>query len=472
MSWFEDKLLEGAIVNGLFNGVNKIFAAVSGGADSVAMVHALHRLRQEGRLMCDVVIGHVNHGLRGAESDGDEAFVRELGNVLGIAVAAKTADVRTHAAAHKLSIETAGRALRLKALAAMMRDNGCDAVATAHHKDDLAETLIHRLMRGTGFRGLCGIWPVSDVYGAMVIRPMLDIRRSEIVRYCTENHLVWREDASNRAIDFTRNRIRHRLLPVLENDSETIAERLSALSFKSRVFLIRVEKQARSILERGRFDKASGQFVIEQHLLRDCPPWVFYETVRQILVKLGVGLRDYKQGHFDALWGLLEQNKAKAHFPDEIEATAEKGRVLIRRKCPSIMLPHKPVSLKMGETVTFGQWKISSRLFNRDDADVEQFLKNKNSFTEWFDADKIAGSIKIRQRQSGERFWPIGGPTPKNIARFLLDSGLDTQTRQEAFVVADTEKVLWLAPIRMSEPAKLTRQTSKIVEIRLFACDF
>lgn len=326
---FEDKLSEWIDADALFAGIGRLLLAVSGGADSVAMATALRRLRQHKRLSCDFVIGHVNHGLRGVESDADEMFVRELGQTLRLPVVTRREDVKAYAAGHKLSTETAGRTLRLKALAAMAHQNGCDAVATAHHTDDQAETLVHRLIRGTGFRGLSGIRPVSELYGARFVRPMLAVSRDEIIRYCTENKLFWREDASNLSIDFTRNRIRHQLLPVLENDCDDIVKRLSVLSHKSRLFLSRVEAEAGRIIAAGRLDSAS-RFSIEQNFLKDCPPWVFYEGIREILVKLDVGLRDYSQEHFETMRQLLEQKKAKADFPGGVTIGVKKEMVYLQ----------------------------------------------------------------------------------------------------------------------------------------------
>jgi len=221
---FEDILWQSS--QQLFEGIDRVLLAVSGGADSVAMAHVLHRLAQEGGLSCNFVIGHVNHCLRGAESDADETFVRRFGQSLGVPVISQRVDVKAYAAEHKLSIETAGRVLRLQTLAQMADQNGCGCIATAHHKDDLAETMIHRLMRGTGFRGLCGIWPVSEVYGAEFVRPMLGVRRDEIIQYCKDNSIQWRQDASNENTAFTRNRIRHRLLPVLKDESDVIVDKL------------------------------------------------------------------------------------------------------------------------------------------------------------------------------------------------------------------------------------------------------
>lgn len=449
----------------LLKDTHRVLLAVSGGADSVAMAHALVNLKKESHLPCAFVIGHVNHQLRGGHSDTDECFVQSLALLLGIPVVTKSVDVKGYAKEHKLSIETAGRQLRMQILAGMAENNECDCVATAHHKDDQAETLIHRLMRGTGYRGLCGIRPVSQVYGSTFIRPMLKVRRSEIMEYCRKNGLDWREDATNRNVNFTRNRIRHQLLPSLNSD--TIVERLSVLSKKSRELLHKTEAQAESILSQGHFDKLKKEFAIKQDVLQECSPLVFYECVRQGLLIPGAGLRHYTQAHFESICEMARQSQAKADFPDAIEVNVRNGSLVIRKKTGFAASPQEPVTLDVGRTVRYGPWKISSRLLDRTDTNFNQFLREKDRFVEWFDQDTICGPIIIRPRQDGDRFHPVGSKGEKKVARFLQDGQLDQSIRQEAFMIADSQKILWVAPLRMAEQAKISPMTRQILEIHV-----
>lgn len=463
MSRFEDKLVDWIASHRLFSGCQKVLLAVSGGADSVAMAHVLSQLRRSGRLECEFVIGHVNHGLRGAQSDGDEGFVSELGRQLHLEVHAESVPVRDYAAEQKLSIETAGRILRLKALAAMAQANGCDAIATAHHADDLAETIIHRLMRGTGFRGLCGIRPVSVVYDTTLIRPMLDVRRDEIIQYAGENNLSWREDASNRNIHFTRNRIRHRLLPVFEKESGSLADLLTDLSAAACRFSVEAEKQAQDLLDKAIVENRPDCISLEKGRLRKCPPWVFYELARKVLMRLNTSLRKYTQEHFITIYRLMSRSQATISMPDGIQVFTKNGILGFCKD--TAILPLEPVQLEIGQTVKFGCWGISARLIDADQVNLNHFLSSKSSYVEWFDAERITGPIEIRPRRDGDRFWPIGTKSSKKAGRFLMDAGLDAETRRDTFVVADAEKILWLAPLRMSEPVKVTGTTRKILEL-------
>ena len=435
------------------------------------MVHVLHRLAQEGGLSCGFVIGHINHCLRGAESDADEVFVTQLGRSLGIPVISQRVDVQAYAAEHKLSIETAGRVLRLTMLSQVAERYNCDCIATAHHKDDLAETMIHRLMRGTGFRGLCGIWPVSEVYGGEFIRPMLGLRRDEIIQYCKDNSIQWRQDASNADVNFTRNHIRHRLLPVLEDECDVIVDKLEKLSLKSRRFQLFTEKLSRSIFDKGECRPKAGCFTLKQEHLTDIAAWIFYEVVREVLVKLGVGLRRYKREHFEMIQRLVGKKRSSLVLPNGVVVWAlgdtlqflYHGNKLPRKP---IMPNEMVIQLEIGGTVRFGPWRISSVLLNRADVDIDSFVRSKDTFVEWFDADKVVGPIEVRRRKDGDRFWPIGTTGEKKVGRFLIDAQLEIEAKQKTAIIKDTEKILWVAPIRMCEQAKVTEQTRKILEIR------
>jgi len=468
----------------VMQGETAILLAVSGGVDSVAMAHVLVGLKKHRRLPCGLVIAHINHCLRGAESDADEAFVIQLGQSLAIPVISQRVDVQAYAKSHKLSIETAGRVLRLSTLAQMAERNGCDAIATAHHKDDLAETMIHRLMRGTGFRGLCGIWPVSVVYGAEFIRPMLGLRRAEIIQYCKDNSIQWREDASNADVNFTRNRIRHHLLPTLKDgvvgtahptgldESDIIVGKLEKLSLASRRFQLFTEKLARTIVDKGDCNLKAGQFTLKQEQVRDVTAWVFYEVIREVLVKLGVGLRRYKREHFEMIRELIGKKRGRLVLPENIAVKVFDGNLIFSRIVQGQCGGHGPpceeaARLEIGDTIRFGPWRISSQIVERSKADIEELKKIKDSGVEWFDADKVVGPVEIRGRSDGDRFWPIGASSEKKVGRFLIDAQLPRTKKAGVFVVADAEKILWVASVRMCEQAKMTDQTRKILEIRI-----
>jgi tRNA(Ile)-lysidine synthase len=195
---------------------DRVAVAVSGGADSVALLRVLLELREE--LGIVVVVAHFNHQLRGDESDGDEHFVADLAHQHDLQFFAGRADVRLHSIAKKLSLEHAARDLRYRWLHDLASEHRLNAVATGHTLDDQAETVLMKFLRGTGTRGLAGIRPIMTLDHLRVVRPLLETSRPEIEQYLHSIDQRWREDHTNRDTHMTRNRIRHELLPLLERD--------------------------------------------------------------------------------------------------------------------------------------------------------------------------------------------------------------------------------------------------------------
>jgi tRNA(Ile)-lysidine synthase len=199
---------------GLLNKESHVVVGVSSGADSVALLYALHFLRK--RLGIRLAVAHLNHGIRGKAADRDEEFVRQLAWRLGLSFVSEHADVPALAKRRGISIEMAARAARYDFFARAMRATGSNVLATAHTADDQAETVLLRFLRGAGPQGLGGMAYRSDRDGLIVIRPMLDATHADAVQFLKRHRLRWREDASNRDTDFLRNRVRHELLPLLE----------------------------------------------------------------------------------------------------------------------------------------------------------------------------------------------------------------------------------------------------------------
>jgi tRNA(Ile)-lysidine synthase len=231
--------------------------AVSGGADSVALLHALAPDRP--------TVAHLNHRLRGADSDADAAFVATLYPSLRHSIEA--IDVAAVAAGDNL--EGTARRVRYDFLARVAREVRASWVATAHTLDDQAETVLHRLLRGTGLRGLRGITPVRElVPGILLVRPMLRVSRVDVITYLTAGGHIWREDATNRDPAFTRNRIRHDLLPLLRTFNPAVESVLGRLALQAEESYRDVEAEAECLLESAELPEA-GRFVVLDRAVLD-----------------------------------------------------------------------------------------------------------------------------------------------------------------------------------------------------------
>lgn len=210
---------------------DSIIAAVSGGADSVALLDALARFQRDEGRPGPVIVAHLNHQLRGEESDEDEAFVRDLAGRLRLPVFAERIAVAERAKAERRNLEAVARSLRYEFLLKVAEARGANFVFTAHTLDDQAETILMRLIRGSGAEGLRGIHQVVTLNdGVKLIRPMLGIRRAQVIEHCEHYELAFRHDSSNFLVDFTRNRVRLELLPMFETFNPRVKESLARVS--------------------------------------------------------------------------------------------------------------------------------------------------------------------------------------------------------------------------------------------------
>ncbi len=393
---FEQKVSNFIKANELFGSADKarlpaakVLLAVSGGADSTALLYAMRAFSSENVFGAKLLCAHINHQLRGAEADSDEDFVIAQAAELKLAVTTKRVDVRGFAGRNKLSIETAARKLRIKNLIEIARTNNCDCVATAHQKNDNAETILQRLTRGTGFRGLGGIWPMrvfgdefTDVcktnetvvktrgtngststppnkfeggtqYWPNFVRPLLCVRRDEIIKYLQERNLKWRQDHTNADCTYRRNYIRHRLLPALQQDcSGPLVEQLSELSESARRFYKLVCGRADEVWQKVA-DCAGEKVTLDSKMLLAQSQPVMVELARRSLTAVGCGERDLTQRHYEGILRLAEQNVSgrKIDLPGEFVVGAEYGNLIFSRPQKSEIRRQKTeVRNQMSET--------------------------------------------------------------------------------------------------------------------------
>ena len=455
---------------GLVSSEDRILLAVSGGADSVVMAAVIHRIQQDKPICRGLAIGHVNHHLRGSESDADEQFVRQLADRWNLSVLVRSVDVAAQRRSQKQSMETAARQLRLNALMDMATEAGCSQIATAHHADDQAETMIHRLQRGTGLRGLCGIAPTRRLdNGLLLIRPMLGITRAEILDYARGHGLSWREDSSNVSIDHTRNRIRQILLPELVKDAPRLGEQLRELAGRCRRFQRRVEDECKRVGQQAIQSRQSGQTTLDRKAMEALPESVRVELIRQALVDLGCGEQNLGIQQFQSLDRLIRGPAGKSrNLPGGFCARTDSSTlILARRETSRPAAVDDGIELQIPGNISVGRFQIESRILSRDECDLKEFLKTKPPTTEWFDFDSIMPPLRIRRRRPGDRFVPLGQTEEKKIGKFLTAQKAADALRCRILIIKDAGQILWAAPLRISHSVRIQSQTRRILEISI-----
>ena len=308
-----------------------LVVGVSGGPDSMALLHFLldHRARS-GAPADGIVVAHVNHRLRGAESDGDAAFVRAQCEARGVRFVEVPVDAAARPRGRGVSREQAARALRYDALREVAAREGADRVAVAHTADDQAETILFRLVRGSGLRGLGGMRPRDRVHGVTVVRPLLGTTRAQVLGYLERHRVSHRTDSSNESTVPSRNYLRHEILPRLEERLNPAVRdaliRSGALFAEADAYL---RARARRALPRVLRSRGEGKIALDAGALRDYPKPLRKYVLRCALRELDGEAIDQSAAHIDALLSLLGSPTGKATvLPNGVRARRERGDVL------------------------------------------------------------------------------------------------------------------------------------------------
>lgn len=427
-----------------------VLVGLSGGADSVCLLHLLWCLKDE--LSITLRALHVHHGLRGAEADRDAEFSRRFCESLQIPFAAVRIDAAAEAVAGGISVEEAGRQARYRILTkeAERWESECSCpvkIAVAHHGDDNVETILYHLFRGSGLRGLSGIPPVRG----RIIRPLLYSSRIRILAYLEEEGLSWTEDSTNGENDYTRNRIRNQLIPWIteEINAQAAANILRAgerIGQADRHF----EALADAWLDLHGERQEPAEYRLSAAALAAEEEIVQGYILRQTFCRLSCPLKDISSVHLKEILALTGKETGKqVMLPHGIRAEREYESIRIRRT--------EPIWENMYQN---GEEMLHMRVFPCKN--WEEFPRNQ--YTKWFDYDKINGALAVRTRQPGDYFILPGGGR-KTVKSYLIDKKIPREERERLLLLADGAHILWIVGRRISEYYKVTEHTKMVLEV-------
>ena len=439
---------------------DRVLAGVSGGADSVCLALVLNELG------LDVAVAHVNHGLRGAESDTDEEFTKELAGTLGVPFfATKVALSGPAPAASALwlsrrplpggeaNLEAAGREARRQFFIETARRRGYTKIALAHTRNDRVETFLMNLLRGAGSEGLVSMAPVSG----NTIRPLIETGRNEVEAYLTENNQSWRTDSSNFDLGFARNRLRHAVIPELEsrfNPSliQTLARTVEILEAED-AWMRAVADQWLS--EQGR--KEENDFLIPAAELKSAPAGLVRRILRTVLRLAGSGLRDVSFGHIEAVRALLEEGKSGkfVQIPGGLQAAREFGR-LVFRQAPAAWADYT-YELKIPGEVYIPE---VGKVFRAEIVEIEanQALGQRV----FVDGESIGPYVTIRNWKPGDYYRPVGLPAGK-LKKLFQRARIPRGHRMRWPVIVADSTIVWVASFPVSREFAPRGQSQKKV---------
>lgn len=455
-----------------------VVVGVSGGPDSVAMLHLLCGLNgREGHAHA-LHVAHVNHRLRGGDSDADAEFVCELARRLNVPCTIESADVAARAQERGLSIEQAGRDCRFDFFSRLCLKTGAKAVALAHHADDNAETVLHRILRGTGLRGLVGIRPVRPLCPGSevrVVRPMLRFRRSEIEAYLATCGIEYRQDASNLLPTHTRNRIRHDVLPLLsEQINPQVSEALLRLAEQARGLDAYITETCDRMMESLVIERDDRSLVLHSPSLVRKPLVIQTQLIRQAILQMGLGEGELTYGHLSAVADLAagsEGSKA-LDLPAGLRVTRRYSRLVFERpaEAPAAEVDEARVATQGATRLPGRGLEIAVDTLPADEKTIAAHIashatRHDPPYEEWLDADRVHPPLIARSRRPGDRFFPLGMTGMKKLSDFFIDEKIDADQRERATVLCDQLGPIWIVPFRIDERVRLTRATRRILRV-------
>ncbi|MBN2210919.1 MAG: tRNA lysidine(34) synthetase TilS [Sedimentisphaerales bacterium] len=462
--------------------------AISGGADSMALLYGLVRLRDQSPGIAGLHVGHVNHQLRGTDSDGDAEFVAEHAEKLGLPCTIEKADVASAMRESGESLETAARKLRHRLLSDIAHRTGCTIIALAHTADDQAETVLHRLLRGTGLRGLAGIAPRREQDNLTLLRPLLAVSRREVEDYLAALDIPCRTDASNARLDHTRNRLRHELLPLLRaNYNPNINDALTQLASIARDTQEIIAADVGELL--GALVKSSTprRLVLHRTALKQLPRIQQVQVLHACMDRLSLPQRDITFSHFNSVLDLIANETSVLpvlNWPGNWRLSRE-GDNLILDHCPPpkpVMQPALPdVPLNIPGTTTIpigylyfdaadGQTRplamITIECHERTSVSDVAIFANPEPKAVWLDADAVAGNrLILRTRQAGDRLHALGSPGSKTLGDFLTDHKAPIADRDRLGLVCDEAGIIWLPALTLTERVKVIPSTTRLLRL-------
>ena len=448
-----------------------LLVAVSGGADSVCLLHILVNLQEE--LGIRLHVAHLNHQLRGAEAEADAQYVSDLVHRLGIPATIEQRDVKAYQAQRRISLEEAAREVRYTFLAQVAKSIGADRVAVGHTTDDHIETILMHLIRGTGTRGLRGLQPCSRWQSSenslTIIRPLLRVSRREVAGYCHNHRLMPRIDASNLSLSPLRNRIRHQLLPLLQSYNPQVTEALLRTAHITSDDLAFIDEESARLWDEIAQEQENTIILDKERFLK-LPPALKRHLLRISIEKLLGNLKDIETRHIEEIMGALTKPAGKRiSLPQGLIFSVEYNKYLLGSD-PAALSPFPilrgefPLKIP-GETLLPG-WRIEATVISPSIAKgkgIKGIGLINNLFTAYFDLDKADDKLVVRSRQPGDRFQPLGLSQPKKLGEFMIDTKIPSAWRQRIPLVCSPQHILWVVGWRIDERVKVTQDTKKIL---------
>lgn len=444
LNHLKDQFLQFSVKKNLFSATDKIIVAVSGGIDSCVLLFLLHELN------FNCVVVHCNFSLRNEESDNDENFVKELSKEYHFEFETKKFKTTFFAEENGISIQMAARELRYSFFEETRKKHDCKFIATAHHADDNIETLFINLIRGTGLKGLSGI-PVKT---EKIVRPLLFATRNEIYAFAKKNEIKWREDSSNQSVKYMRNKIRHDLLPMIEEIkpgfSKQILRNIEHFGETNNLLKEILNEKIKEIT----FNSDNKLFIDISELLKS-------ESGKTFLYEI-IAPYGFNPKQINKIWSTINGESGKVFYSKNYCLNKDRDKIIISQI-------HTNNTKRKYYIDEIQEW-ISEPIelsINHLSWESSMTISKSNSIA-MLDAEKIEFPLIIRRWEHGDYFKPIGMQGFKKLSDFFIDNKLSKVDKDNIWIVESANKIVWVIGHRIDDRFKISESTKAAIQLQVY----
>lgn len=450
-----DIIFNTAVNGGMINYGDTVVVGVSGGADSMCLLHFLVSVRNQ--LNLNLIVAHINHNLRGEEALRDQNFVENICNNLNVECRVLNADINKISANTGESSEECGRRIRYEFFNELSGKDG--KIATAHTLSDNTETILFNIIRGTGLKGIIGIPRTRN----NIIRPIIDITRQQVEQYCSENNIEYVTDSTNLTNDYSRNKIRNTVIPVLKDINPSLEQTILRLSSIAKENLTAVTSLAQNLL-----DKSATKNGYSCNILSNADKTILKQTI--ILMLQNLDCKSYEEKHINLIYDIVVAKQGAVQLPNSYTATASQGILRVHKNISSskeVNCAENQCELfKEKTSFVINNKKIQVEIIPKQEFDEIVKVHNllvKNSL----DYDIISFDTLIRTRLPKDVFKQKGRGVTKTLKKLFIEAKIPSEIRDTLPVIAEKNKILWAYGFGVSEECAVTEKTKNVAVIKV-----
>lgn len=449
-----NKVRETIRENKLIEKGDNIIVGASGGPDSQFLIYALVELRKE--MDFTIVLAHLNH-LHRKEADFDESLVEDTAKKFGLDFRKKAASMDDYAKKYGLSSEDAGRRLRYEFFRGIQKDYPKSKIAVAHNLDDQAETVLMRIIRGTGVEGLRAM----DYRNNDIIRPILDIKKAKILEYLDREKIPYAIDKTNFTADYTRNKLRLEIIPEIEMINPNFKESLVNLSEIATNEISISDSYIKNIYEDIIIQRKIDSISFDKVGFENKDKAIQARLIRRAIGEIKKEVRDISKDNIDNFLSLTDLANGKSIIKDDLLFLKSYKFYRLGLIKEDSQVIEDEISIDIGDEISFGDKRIKI-------SSVSDFQKKHGKNIEYFDRDKLTFPLSVRFRKNGDKFRPIGLGHSKKLKDFFIDMKVDKEKREKIPLILSENDIIWVTSFRSSEDYKVDPSTKNIMKIEVY----